>query len=45
MVAIVRLTLRCPYTFIVMTLLIMIFGVASALCSWANAFSGQTGSA
>ena len=30
MVGIVRLALRRPYTFIVMALLIMIFGVASA---------------
>ena len=31
MVGLVRLALRRPYTFIVMALLIMIFGVASAL--------------
>jgi multidrug efflux pump subunit AcrB len=31
MVGIVKLALRRPYTFIVMALLIMIFGVASAL--------------
>ena len=30
MVAIVKLALRRPYTFIVMALLIMIFGVGSA---------------
>jgi hypothetical protein len=31
MVGIVKLALRRPYTFVVMALLIMIFGVASAL--------------
>ena len=31
MIGIVKLALRRPYTFIVMALLIMIFGVASAL--------------
>ena len=31
MVAIVKLALRRPYTFVVMAVLILIFGVASAL--------------
>ena len=39
MVGLVRLALRRPYTFIVMALLIMIFGVASALRTPTDIFS------